>query len=518
MIRINGVKVLVTSSPKADLENKLRKKYSLSSKEIETLKILKRSIDARNKKQVFYVYDLALHVQNEKKLLKFQEVSLYQKKEYKIKNNAIKEEKIVIVGAGPAGLFAAYLLALKGVKPIVIERGEDVDSRVETVEHFFLTGDLKRESNVHFGEGGAGTFSDGKLNTLVHDMTGRKQFVLETFVKFGANEEILYDYKPHIGTDVLRIVVKNMREYIKSLGGKFYFNTCLTDFKIEENRVKEIEVNHKSWMSVDRLVLAIGHSARDTFSLLHKKNVKMEPKAFAIGLRVEHLQSKINEMQYGKFASFLPPASYKLTYQAKNGHGVYSFCMCPGGYVVNASSEEGCLVVNGMSNARRESQNANSAIVVTVPKSKDLFGGVEFQRSLEKEAYALGKGDIPVQLLGDYLKKRESVAFKSVIPSMKGKYIFAKLHELLPPEYNEAIREAFQAFDQKMPGFNDEEAILSGIESRTSSPIRIARDDAFQANIFNLYPCGEGAGYAGGIMTSAIDGLKVAEEITKKRE
>jgi len=244
----------------------------------------------------------------------------------------------------------------------------------------------------------------------------------------------------------------------------------------------------------------------------------MEPKAFAIGLRVEHLQSKINEMQYGKFASFLPPASYKLTYQAKNGHGVYSFCMCPGGYVVNASSEEGCLVVNGMSNARRESQNANSAIVVTVPKSKDLFGGVEFQRSLEKEAYALGKGDIPVQLLGDYLKKRESVAFKSVIPSMKGKYIFAKLHELLPPEYNEAIREAFQAFDQKMPGFNDEEAILSGIESRTSSPIRIARDDAFQANIFNLYPCGEGAGYAGGIMTSAIDGLKVAEEITKKRE
>ncbi len=519
MIKISGIKVLVSRTPKEDLEKKLVKRYALSKTEVRSIKLLKRSIDARNKKQVFYIYDLAVDTKEEKRLLSYKEVTLYQEKRYTIeKVEANTLERVVIVGSGPAGLFSAYLLALKGYKPFVIERGEEMEKRTKSVESFFKTGKLNPNSNVQFGEGGAGTFSDGKLNTLTHDVSGRNRFVLETFVKFGASEEILYDYKPHIGTDVLRKVIKNMREHIKSLGGEFRFNACLTDLRIEENKVSAIEINQKEWISANHLILAIGHSARDTFELLYERGIEMEAKGFAIGLRVEHLQSKIDQMQYGDFAYLLPPASYKLTYQSSNGHGVYSFCMCPGGYVVNASSEEGYLAINGMSNAKRETKNANSAIVITVPKSETLFGGIDFQRNLEKKAYFLGKGYIPVQLLGDYMKERESKAFKSVLPSIKGKYAFASLHELLPKEYYEALQEAFLAFDKKMPGYYDEEAILSGIESRTSSPIRILRDEKYRANIVNLYPCGEGAGYAGGIMTSAIDGMKVAESITKKED
>lgn len=525
MIRVRQIKVEVTLDSRDYLLKAISKKLKISTSHIRDFIIKKQSLDARNKNEIYFVYEVDVSLDNEKEILKKNknsDIFLSPNEEYYFVDTGkeILEKRPVIVGSGPAGLFTAYLLAEHHYKPIIIERGEIVEDRIKTVNTFWETGILNTESNVQFGEGGAGTFSDGKLNTLVNDKEYRGKKVLEIFVSCGAPEEILYSYKPHIGTDILVDVVKNMRNKIIKMGGEFLYNTCLTDIEIENNKLVSIEVNHKEKIACDILVLALGHSSRDTFKMLLEHNINMESKPFAVGLRVEHNQDMINKSQYGeKYKDLLGSASYKLTYKASNQRGVYSFCMCPGGYVVNASSEKNRLAINGMSNYKRDSKNANSAIIVTVfPRDfgNSPLDGMKFQQELEEKAYQLGNGNIPVQLLGDFMKNRNSSSFQTVEPIFKGKYQFANLNELLPGEICLALKEAFPYFGKKIVGFDQEDTILAGIESRTSSPVRIIRNEKFESNINGIYPCGEGAGYAGGITSAAMDGIKVAEAIAKK--
>lgn len=523
MIRIRQVETSIEAK-EDEIINKCAKKLKVSRLEIISYKIVKKSIDARDKNNIVYCYEIDVQIKEEEKILKRNKSkdilkTPNEKYDFKITGTKKMTHRPVIIGSGPAGLFTAYMLAKHGYKPLVLERGEKVEDRIKTVEKFWNEGILNLESNVQFGEGGAGTFSDGKLNTLVKDKEFRNKKVLEIFVEAGAPEEILYINKPHIGTDCLRQVVINLRKKIIDMGGEIRYNSCLTNINIKDLRIKSIEINNKEEIDVDVLVLAIGHSARDTFKMLSKNKVPMEPKPFAVGVRIQHSQDMINENQYGNFKDKLPPASYKLTYHASNGRGVYSFCMCPGGYVVNSSSEEKCLAINGMSNYKRESKNANSAIVVTVsPKDFEdkLFGGLEFQKELEKRAYIVGNGKIPIQLLGDFMENQKSTEIKSIEPIFKGQYEFANLQEILPDFIIESLKEAFVNFDKKIKGFADGDTILAAIETRTSSPVRIVRDDKYsQSEIKGIYPAGEGAGYAGGIMSAAMDGLKIAENIAK---
>lgn len=498
----------------------------VSQKEVVSFQIAKQSVDARKKDAVCYSYAVDMLLKHPlRQHGKNPHISTPKIVEYCPK--AAGEEKLshppVVIGAGPAGLFCAYLLAKEGYAPILVERGCPVEKRQEAVEHFWKTGVLDPESNVQFGEGGAGTFSDGKLNTLVKDKFGRNRFVLETFVRFGAPEDILYVGKPHIGTDVLCRVVENMRKEILRLGGTVRFQTKVTDVRIADGALQEICLNEQEWLPVSAAVFAIGHSARDTFSMLYGQKIPMQAKSFAVGFRVEHPQSMINDSQYGTRAdhSLLPVAPYKVTHQASNGRGVYSFCMCPGGYVVNASSERGHLAVNGMSYRNRGSQNANSAIIISVtpedfPDAGHPLSGVEFQRRLEKKAWELGDGCVPQQLLADFEADRESIGYGEFESCLKGKHAFANLRPILTESMNEAFLEGMHAFGRKIKGFDRKDCILSGVESRTSSPVRIMRDEGFESEIRGCYPCGEGAGYAGGIMSAAMDGLKVAEAILKK--
>lgn len=518
MLRIKNIKINVN---KEDLlVNKICNKLKINSNDIKEYKIIKRSIDARNKEDILYVYEIDIDVINENKILKrnISDVSISKDEIYEIKTTGTNKlnHRPIIIGSGPAGLFSAYQLSLLGYKPIIIERGEEVDNRVKTVEEFFKTNKLNTNSNIQFGEGGAGTFSDGKLNTLTKDKEHRCKKVFEIFVENGANEDILYDYKPHIGTDILRIVIKNMRNKIIKNGGEFRYNTKLTDLIIEDNKIKKIIVNDNEEIDTEILILAIGHSARDTFEMLNKNNIDMSSKPFAVGFRVIHLQDMINKSQFGNYTK-LYPASYKLTYNA-SGKGIYSFCMCPGGYVVNASSELNRLVVNGMSNHDRESTCANSAIVVTVNENDygtNLFDGVNFQRKIEENAYRVGKGLIPVQTFKDF-KDNKITTKLEFIPIIKGEFALSNLNEILPNNLNKSLIEGIEYFGTKIKGFNNDNTILCGVESRTSSPIRINRDDNFESNIKGIYPIGEGSGYAGGITTSAIDGLKVVEKIVSK--
>lgn len=523
MIRVRQVKIEVNLFNNENLIKAVSKKLRVDKSLIEELKIFKQSIDARDKNNIYYVYEVNVKVKNETEILKknkSNDIFLAPNLDYKFKKSGtIKlDKRPIIVGSGPAGLFCAYILAENNYKPIIIERGEDVDKRIESVNKFWEKGILNTNSNVQFGEGGAGTFSDGKLNTLVKDEFNRGRKVFETFVKCGANEEILYSYRPHIGTDILRKVVKNMREEIKKMGGTFLYNTCLTDINIEDNHIKSIEVNNKKIIDTDVLVLAIGHSARDTFEMLYRKNIQMTSKPFAIGLRVEHSQDMINESQYGlKYKNVLPTASYKLTYRASNNRGVYSFCMCPGGYVVNASSEEGRLAINGMSYSKRDGKSANSAIVVTITPDDfghDTLDGMYYQRMLEEKAFNIGNGKIPVQTLKDFKDNRTS-SLKNE-PSVKGHYTISNINEILPIEVSKSIKEAFTNFGKKIKGFDNDDTLLMAIESRTSSPIRILRDENLESSIKGIYPSGEGAGYAGGITSAAMDGIKIAEMIGQK--
>ncbi len=521
MIRIREIKINILNDNETYLLNKIKK---ILNCEIKTFKINKKSLDARNKKQICYVYEVDVQVDKEEEVLKKYasknilkaEVTNFQLPEY---GKEILKNKIVIVGSGPAGLFAAYMLALKGFKPLIIERGEEITKRVETVEKFWTSGILKADSNVQFGEGGAGTFSDGKLNTMSKEKNKRGFKVLEVFTQFGAPQEILYLQHPHIGTDILRNVVINMREFIKSKGGEFRYNTKLTDLIIKDNKLVKIIVNDQEEIDCSNLILAIGHSARDTFKMFYDCGLKMENKAFAVGVRVMHEQQMINESEYGKMAKYLPNANYKLTYTTKKGRGVYSFCMCPGGYVVNASSENGKLVINGMSNYKRDSGVANSAIIVTVAPDdygNNIFDGMNFQRQLETLAFKTGKGNIPLETWKDFKENIPPKVLGKLEPKLKGKYTIADINAILPDFIKEAIKEAMPNFGAKIKGFDNDDTIMCAVEARSSSPVRILRDENMEANIKGIYPIGEGSGYAGGITTSAIDGIKVAEKLISK--
>lgn len=528
MIQLSQIKLRIDHTEE-ELLAYIAKQLKLSPPQITGYKIVKKSIDARKKKEVAYVYSVEVTTQEEDKLKKrihSPNVTFRERPSYQF-IPAGKEELVtrpVIVGCGPAGLFCGLMLARSGYRPILIERGDEVDKRVKAVEHFWTNNELDTESNVQFGEGGAGTFSDGKLNTLVKDEALRNRKVLEVFIEHGAPEEILYLNKPHIGTDRLRAVVKGIREEIIALGGEVRFRTCLTDIRLEQGKVTGIELNHKEQLECQTLVLAIGHSARDTFHLFHERGIKLTPKSFAIGVRIEHPQEIISRNQYGEAYHKLPAADYKLAYNADTGRSVYSFCMCPGGFVVNSSSEQGGIAVNGMSNHARDERNANSALIVTVtPKDfpvmepgMEALAGVEFQRIWERKAYLAGHGQVPVQLYGDLCSKRESATIGRIIPNLKGNYKLANLYECLPDYVTDTLIEGIKTFDRIIPGYANEEAVLSGVETRTSSPLRIERNDCFEANIAGIYPCGEGAGYAGGITSAAMDGIKVFEAIGNK--
>lgn len=525
MLRVRQIKVEVCLDNSNNLKKAIAKKLRIKLDEIKNYEIKKQSLDARNKNEIFYVYEVDVFLDNEKQVLKknsSQDVFISPNEEYvfEVSGSQKLKNRPIIVGSGPAGLFCGYLLAENGYKPIIIERGEKVEDRIKTVHAFWKTGKLNSESNVQFGEGGAGTFSDGKLNTLVSDINNRGKKIFSTFVECGAPEEILYSYKPHIGTDILVNVVRNMREKIISMGGDFLYNTCLTDLVIQDDELNEIEVNYNKKIPCDCLILAIGHSSRDTFKMLLDRGLDMETKPFAVGVRVQHSQDMINKSQYGeKYKDLLGSASYKLTYKASNGRGVYSFCMCPGGYVVNASHEANRLVINGMSNHDRNSKNANSAIIVTVfPRDfgEKPLDGVKYQRKLEETAYRLGNGNIPIQLLGDFIENKKTTSFGKVDPVFKGNYQFSNLNELLPNEISDSLKESFAYFGKKIKGFDDVDTILAGVESRTSSPVRIIRDELLESNIKGIYPCGEGAGYAGGITSASMDGIKVFEMIASK--
>ena len=512
MLRVREVKIGIDSDNKEHILSKLS---NLLKTNIIEYKIVKRSIDARDKNNILYVYTLDVEVENEDKVLLTDKISIAPNEEY-IKPNFGDEElnnRPIIIGFGPAGIFAAYTLAEYGYKPIIFERGKDIDSRVKDVEEFINTNKLNPDSNIQFGEGGAGTFSDGKLNTLISDKNFRINKVFKIFIENGAPEEIIYDYHPHIGTDVLRTVIKNIRNKIIEMGGDIHFESTLTDINVEDKRIKSIIINNKDKYDTDVLLLAIGHSSRDTFRMLNNNKLYMESKPFAVGVRMIHEQKVIDGILHHD-NELLGPASYKLTYTTKEGRGIYSFCMCPGGYVINSSSEENKLCVNGMSNYKRDSGYANAALIVTVDQ-KDygdgLFAGMEFQEELERKTYELGNGYMPIQLYGDFVNNIESKNIET--DGIIGKYISSNLNKILPEFITSSLIEGIDNFDTKIKGYKSSKAIICGTETRTSSPIRIVRELNGEAYIKGIYPCGEGAGYAGGITSAAVDGIKQTEHI-----
>lgn len=529
MIRINQIKLSVSHTPEG-LKQKTAHILRVSPERILKLQIVRRSLDARKKDQLLYSYTVDVVIRGKErdviKRAKRADIAIRQEETYRLPSPGTEpmDGRPVIIGFGPAGIFCGLMLARAGYRPLILERGAQVEERAVHVNRYWDDGTLQADSNVQFGEGGAGTFSDGKLNTLVKDPSGRNRKVLEILAEAGADPAITYIHNPHVGTDVLRLVVQNIREEIKRLGGEIRFQCRMEDLIVRDGRLRGITAicgGKKEEIFTGPVVLAIGHSARDTFEMLEKKPLAMIPKAFAVGLRIQHPQRQINLTQYGREdPGNLGAASYKLTYQTSLGRGVYSFCMCPGGFVVDASSEPGRLAVNGMSNHDRAGENANSALIITVtpedfPDSTAL-SGVAFQRGLEEAAFQCGNGQIPVQLYGDFKENRESHAFGNVNPAFQGRFAFGNLRRVLPDPLSSSLLEAMEAFGKKMEGFDRNDAILAGVESRTSSPIRIPRDERMESRIPGLYPCGEGAGYAGGITSAAMDGMKVAEAIISR--
>ena len=564
MIRINQIKLTPgCGDEETELKRKAARLLRLNADGILSFSIFKKSLDARKKPEIFAVYTVDVKVADEQAVFrkirgKNGQIQLVEERTYCFpasgeqtfqKTSAF--DRPVIVGTGPAGLFCGYMLAKAGYRPLLLERGREVHKRREDVERFWREGVLDPGSNVQFGEGGAGTFSDGKLTTTVKDPKGRMREVLRIFVEAGAPKEILYEAKPHIGTDILICVVENLRRQIIEWGGEVRFESQVTSLLMENGRMAGVSVNGEEIRS-GAVVLAIGHSARDTFQMLHRMQIPMEAKAFAVGLRMEHPREMIDRLQYGDCGLSLPAAPYKVTAKTVSGRGVYSFCMCPGGYVVNASSEPGRTAVNGMSYSGRDGANSNSAMIVTVsPGDYEPYGGtgplagIAFQRHLEERAYSIGRGAVPVERYGDFHEAvcagwseesglpqmsghRDDVSrdmqaagqghrlcsrYPGFAPAIKGSWQFAPVHEILPDFLNQALAEGIDLIGQKMPGFADGDAYLSGVESRTSSPIRILRDESGQSALRGLYPCGEGAGYAGGITSAAMDGILIAEKV-----
>ena len=515
MLRLRNIKIRENLDEDQVIKRACRK-YNIDFDEVKNAYIYKKSIDARNKQDIFFSYTVDIELKASREVKGAVEVEDSSVEKIIVKRNS--KYSPVIIGSGPAGLFAALTLVENGINPIIIEQGERIEDRVNSIEEFKKNGKLNIASNIQFGEGGAGAFSDGKLTTGANSVYNRK--VLEEFVKYGAPKEILYIAKPHIGTDYLITVVKNIREYVESKGGKYMFSTKVIDFTFNDGEITKIGTTNGS-IETDTVILAIGHSARDTFKKLFDLGVEMRAKNFAVGVRIEHLQENINNSQYSKDTKLkLPSAEYKLVYKAKNGRTCYTFCMCPGGQVMASSSEEGIVVTNGMSYFARDGENANSALLVNVTdedfENGTPLGGMYFQEELEKKAYVLGGKNYyaPVQRVEDFLKNRKTEKLGKIKPTYLPGVTFSNLNDILPKFITTTLSEGLNALNGKLKGFADPDAILTGVETRTSSPVQIVRDnEELVSNIKGLYPCGEGAGYAGGIMTAAIDGIKIAKRV-----
>ena len=509
MIKITNIKIKADLSDD-ELFEKIYKKYKINKNDVTERRIIKKSIDARTTADIFYNYSVELECKNENKI---KNVQIVKKEEpFKIIVNRKSSKRPVIIGAGPAGLFSALTLAQNGIKPIIIEQGKTVDERKKDVEEFQKTGKLNTLSNVQFGEGGAGTFSDGKLTSGIHNPLCK--IVLKEFYNFGAPEQILYINKPHIGTDNLINIIRNMRNEIIKLGGEFLFNEKVTDFEFENSKVTAVICSKR--IETDTVILAIGHSARLTFEKLYEKGVKMEKKNFSIGVRIEHKQSMINKSQYGEITKLkLPPAEYKMAYHGEN-RSCYTFCMCPGGTVIASSSEPETIVTNGMSVYARNGENANSAVLVNVTpndfKGESPLEGMYFQKDLEQKAFKLGGSNYnaPIQRFEDFENNVKSTHIGEIKPTYKPGVTLSNLNEILPDFISKTLVEGIKYFDKSIKGFAHPDAILTGVETRSSSPVQITRNENKQSNIKGLYPCGEGAGYAGGIMSAAVDGIKCA--------
>ena len=506
MIKVDGIRRELSETD-FEFEARFRRTYKVVT---DTFYILKQAVDARKKQDVHFVCSVLIGAENEDRLLgRIKNAKPFDTSEFSYPElDKIPDMRPVIIGSGPAGTFAALVLAHAGAKPIIIERGQAVENRSCAVDTFFKGGELNENSNVQFGEGGAGTFSDGKLNTGTHSPYIRH--ILKEYVRFGADENILRDAKPHIGTDVLKDVAKNIRQEIEKLGGTYLFERQVTDFKVQNGKISAVFA--EEWIETDCVILAIGHSARDTFALLHQKGVYMEQKPFSVGVRIEHPQEMINKAQYGAFWNHpsLKAADYKLW------DDCYTFCMCPGGFVVAAASEKGGIVTNGMSYSARDGENANSALLVNVDSSdfgEDLFAGVKYQREIEQAAYNVSKSYMaPAQTLKDFYAGTKTNSFLGVKPTYQPGVVPCDLNMVLPERISDNLKSGILKLDRKLKGFALDEALLTAPETRSSSPVRILRDaeSLESVNVKGLYPCGEGAGYAGGIMSAAADGMKCA--------